>query len=97
MTLYMRLKANSPPGLNPTTPCVDYAQLLKTLCIESTLAFSLPTSIEFSERQARSNIADSRDSQGHGLSFLKNQLFHVEPELNLPSARGGWAALTTRR
>jgi hypothetical protein len=34
MTLYMRLKANSPPGLNPTTPCVDYAQLLKTLCIE---------------------------------------------------------------
>src|SRR5208282_5706965 len=33
MTLYMRLKANSPRGLNPTTPCADYAQLLKTLCI----------------------------------------------------------------
>jgi putative pyruvate formate lyase activating enzyme len=30
----MRLKANSPRGLNPTTPCADYAQLLKTLCIE---------------------------------------------------------------
>ena len=35
MTLYMRLKANSPRGLNPTTPCADYAQLLKTLCIEA--------------------------------------------------------------
>jgi hypothetical protein len=34
----MRLKANSPPGLNPTTPCVDYAQLLKTLCIDTVRA-----------------------------------------------------------
>jgi three-Cys-motif partner protein len=29
----MRSKANSPRGLNPTTLCADYAQLLKTLCI----------------------------------------------------------------
>ena len=31
----MRSKANSPGGLNPTTPCADYAQLLKTFCIEA--------------------------------------------------------------
>jgi len=29
----MRLKANSPRGLKPITPCDGYAQLLKTLCI----------------------------------------------------------------
>jgi hypothetical protein len=28
-----RLKANSPRGLNPTTPCTDYAHILKTLSI----------------------------------------------------------------
>jgi hypothetical protein len=40
----MRLKANSPRGLNPTTPCADYAQLLKTLCIAVTAHFATATS-----------------------------------------------------
>jgi hypothetical protein len=32
-TLYMRLKASSPRGLDPTTPRANCAQLLRTLCI----------------------------------------------------------------
>src|SRR5579859_6088073 len=35
MTSFLRWKTNSLIGLNPITPCADYAQLLKTLSIVS--------------------------------------------------------------